>query len=296
MPKSESVKRESIPIVPVDIFGHTHRPLLVEETALMDKNNKKSPIKRKTANADDPVPFEALPVDLKIQQIIYHLLIQGYELFPYFLYKAVWDDDFDPIQWGDHMHGETIVVNFHMLFQLAQGCRVAGKEVGRAPEYVDNYGPGDDMNNRLQHNLVNIFGFNDIGVGNVEDERNLNQIYQTNQAFFWKLDQLCEKYNLDSFSSWHEFHHADFFKNDNPKIEDRHRPKRKNSKFFKICQTLKTDYRVRKQGLETSGWAVEQARPYRGRQIKAEHKPNPYRTEQSGSMMMPMDVVPIAYG
>ena len=37
MPKSESVKRESIPIVPVDIFGHTHRPLLVEETALMDK-------------------------------------------------------------------------------------------------------------------------------------------------------------------------------------------------------------------------------------------------------------------
>ena len=40
-----------------------------------------------------------------------------------------------------------------------------------------------------------------------------------------------------------EYHHPDFFQNDNFGHDI---PKGKNSKFFKLCQTLKMPYRLRK--------------------------------------------------
>jgi hypothetical protein len=143
------------------------------------------------------------------------------------------------------------------------------------------------MNNRLQHNLVNIFGFNDMGCQNFEDERQVNAVYHNNHEFFEMTDRICEENGLAPIGRWQEFHHSDFFKageffspkvlfedselSDNPHIEDRHRPKRKNSKFFKICQTLKSDYRVRKAGLDTTGHFVD-PKPHRGRPVKHESK------------------------
>ena len=62
--------------------------------------------------------------------------------------------------------------------------------------------------------------------------------------FFFKLDNICMKHAIgERRGNWIEYHHSDFFKADNQVGQP---PKRKNSKFFKICQTLKTDYRVRK--------------------------------------------------
>ena len=134
--KSErEVKRENIPKEPVIILNQIeHKPLsdeLIEEYNLASKITK-----RKSLNVDgkdrklsfmnwerlnlqsnqDPVPYEPLPKQLKIHEMIYHLLvldldignepvpwsftdaskkfewhmmIQKHELFPYFLYKAV---------------------------------------------------------------------------------------------------------------------------------------------------------------------------------------------------------------
>lgn len=330
--KSErDVKRENIPKDPVVILNVLeHRPLsdeLIEEYNLASKITKR----KNHLNVDDPVPYEPLPKLLKIHEMIYHLLvldldigndsvpwsftdaskkfewhtmIQKHELFPYFLYKAVWDDDFPAILWGEHAQGETIIVNFELLFLIAKGH---GNKDDRTPYYVDNYGPSDSMNNRLQHNLVNIFGFNDMGCQNFEDERQVNSVYHNNHEFFEMTDRICEENGLAPIGRWQEFHHSDFFQGDNPHIEDRHRPKRKNSKFFKICQTLKSDYRVRKAGLETIGHFVE-PRPHRGRPVKHESKyerkfdrVNQYRFGNSGAEMNGQatqvypEVVPITY-
>ena len=43
----------------------------------------------------------------------------------------------------------------------------------RPPDYRDDFIPGQQ--NRLQHNLVNIFGFNAIGCCNLEEDRVLNE-------------------------------------------------------------------------------------------------------------------------
>ena len=54
--------------------------------------------------------------------------------------------------------------------------------------------------------------------------------------------------NLNSggvnINSWVEYHHPDFLKRDSSNVDN---PKGKNSKFFKLCQTLKMPYRLRKQ-------------------------------------------------
>lgn len=42
-------------------------------------------------------------------------LIKTFEEFPYFLYKAVWDEEFEAIQWGNHENGETILINYELL-------------------------------------------------------------------------------------------------------------------------------------------------------------------------------------
>lgn len=54
---------------------------------------------------------------------------------------------------------------------------------------------------------------------------------------------------------------SDFFKLDtlirtNSPIDSQILPKRKNSKFFKLCQTLKTKYRVRKHQSESGSRMV----------------------------------------
>nr|AAS21339.1 hypothetical protein 002-18 [Oikopleura dioica] len=185
---------------------------------------------------NEPVPWSFTDASKKFE---WHMMIQKHELFPYFLYKAI-----------------------------AKGN---GNKEDRTLYYEDNYGPSDSMNNRLQHNLVNIFGFNDMGCQNFEDERQVNAVYHNNHEFFEMTDRICENNGLAPIGRWQEFHHSDFFKGDNPNIEDRHRPKRKNSKFFKICQTLKSDYRVRKAGLDTTGVFVE-PKPHRGRPVKHESK------------------------
>ena len=47
-----------------------------------------------------------------------------------------------------------------------------------------------------------------------------------------------------NINSWVEYHHPDFLKRDSSNVDN---PKGKNSKFFKLCQTLKMPYRLRKQ-------------------------------------------------
>jgi hypothetical protein len=96
------------------IFGYEQKPLSAAKKKEF-KVNSKMP-KRKFVNAEDPMPYEILPVDLKIKEIIQYLLvcdlqmgnatvpwsftdtsghfswvtcIQKHEIFPYFLYKAV---------------------------------------------------------------------------------------------------------------------------------------------------------------------------------------------------------------
>ncbi|CAG5113911.1 Oidioi.mRNA.OKI2018_I69.chr2.g8001.t1.cds [Oikopleura dioica] len=251
----------------INIFGFELQPLSAAQKQQFDVASKMP--KRKFLNLDDPRPYNIVPVDLKIKEIIKYLLvddlrmgndiihwtftdpsgdfswltsIQRHEIFPYFLYKAVWDEDFEAIQWGDHNQGETILVNFELLFLFARGHGQFASY--RPPSYQDDFIPGQP--NRLEHNLVHIYGFNGIGCCNLEEDRVLNERSHVLDDFFEKLDKICQKYNLNSKGRWHEFHHSDFYQADNPLIEDRHRPKRKNSKFFKICQTLKFDYRVRK--------------------------------------------------
>ena len=36
----------------------------------------------------------------------------------------VWDDDFPAILWGEHAQGETIIVNFELLFLVCQSSTV----------------------------------------------------------------------------------------------------------------------------------------------------------------------------
>ena len=43
------------------------------------------------------------------------ITIKKFEEFPYFLYKAVWDKDFEALQWGEHENGETILINYGLL-------------------------------------------------------------------------------------------------------------------------------------------------------------------------------------
>ena len=76
---------------------------------------------------NDPVPWSFTDASKLFE---WHTMIQKHELFPYFLYKAVksalreinnmllkvWDDDFPAIMWGEHAQGETIIVNFELLF------------------------------------------------------------------------------------------------------------------------------------------------------------------------------------
>ena len=137
----------------------------------------------------------------------------------------VWDDDFPAIMWGEHAQGETIIVNFELLFLVCQSSPATqsysnlfqiakgnGNKDDRTPYYVDNYGPSDSMNNRLQHNLVNIFGFNDMGCQNFEDERQVNAVYHNNHEFFEMTDRICEENGLAPIGRWQEFHHSDFFK------------------------------------------------------------------------------------
>ncbi|CAG5095357.1 Oidioi.mRNA.OKI2018_I69.XSR.g14151.t1.cds [Oikopleura dioica] len=266
---SESTEPEQEPTV--IIFGYELNPLSPE---LKERYHVAGRVpRRKSMNLEDARAYEVLPVDLKIKQLIQYLLvedlrsgnqpiewsftdpsdkfcwvtsIQSHEVFPYFLYKAAWDEDFEAIQWGEHNQGETILVNFELLFMFAQGHGEFA--CYRPTNYEDNFVAGQA--NRLEHNLVHIYGFNGIGCENLEEDRMLNEQSHVLDGFFDKLDGICHKYGLNSAGQWHEFHHSDFFQSDNPKIEDRHRPKRKNSKFFKICQTLKIDYRVRKNGFE----------------------------------------------
>ena len=35
----------------------------------------------------------------------------------------VWDDDFPAIMWGEHAQGETIIVNFELLFLVCRSSR-----------------------------------------------------------------------------------------------------------------------------------------------------------------------------
>ena len=93
--------------------------------------------------------------------------------------------------------------------------------------------------NRLHYNLVEVFGFNEI-----RDNLDTYREYPELASFFLKLEDICIRHNIPyQHGIWIEYHHSDFFKADNQIGQP---PKRKNSKFFKICQTLKTDYRVRK--------------------------------------------------
>lgn len=305
------------------VFGYEHKPLSAAKKKEF-KVNSKMP-KRKFVNAEDPMPYDILPIDLKIKEIIQYLLvcdlqmgnatvpwsftdtsghfswvtcIQKHEIFPYFLYKAVWDEDFEAIQWGDHEQGESILVNFELLFLFARGQGDFAKY--RPPDYRDDFIPGQQ--NRLQHNLVNIFGFNAIGCCNLEEDRVLNERSHKYDDLFAKLDGICQKYQLNSKGRWHEFHHSDFYRSDNPNIDDRHRPKRKNSKFFKICQTLKLDYRLRKMGVQRPNEA-HIPKPTRKRpdtrereDLKREYKQRAQNLSHQRGRVSPDACVPIENG
>ena len=98
----------------INIFGFELQPLSAAQKQQFDVASKMP--KRKFLNLEDPRPYNIVPVDLKIKEIIKYLLvddlrmgneiihwtftdpsgdfswltnIQRHEIFPYFLYKAV---------------------------------------------------------------------------------------------------------------------------------------------------------------------------------------------------------------
>lgn len=192
--------------------------------------------------------------------------IAEFEEFPYYLYKAVWDDDFEAIQWGEHEGGETILINYKLLGSYLTS-------IYRPDEYENDYyvshkissENGEEPNNRLHYNLVKVFGFTEIDRENFAAAAQEGIHPDTNPHFWQKLDEICHNWKIDweSFNDlpWIEYHHSDFFKldtlirTDSP-IDSQILPKRKNSKFFKLCQTLKTKYRVRKQQSESGSRMV----------------------------------------
>lgn len=149
--------------------------------------------------------------------------IKEFEEFPYYLYKAVWDDDFEPIQWTDFEYGETILINYEKIEELLD--KYCGSQ---------HMGEYEIDHNRLRHNLVEVFGFNEIPKDNLQAYKNDENF----AIFFNKIAQIG-----GALSGWVEYHHPDFFKNDTNLADN---PKGKNSKFFKLCQTLKMPYRLRK--------------------------------------------------
>jgi len=204
------------------------------------------------------------PIESKIQQILSVLVCQDlsisdvdvywyfertresikrFEEFPYYLYKAVWDEDFEPIQWGDHENGETILVNYALLDLYLNDHHY---QKYRPLDYTGDFSSkhrindaGQDSGNRLHYNMVEVFGFNEI-TNNLLPQMNLPDARTDIKNLRDKLKHICEKGQVPF--RWIEYHHSDFFKADNQPGEP---PKRKNSKFFKLCQTLKTNYRVR---------------------------------------------------
>ena len=108
----------------------------------------------------------------------------------------------------------------------------------------------DIDHNRLRHNLVEIFGFNEIPKENIRQHKSDGNYPE----FFEQLESYGENGGLLfclSFCSggtniyhWVEYHHPDFLKRDSSNVDN---PKGKNSKFFKLCQTLKMPYRLRKK-------------------------------------------------
>lgn len=186
-------------------------------------------------------------------------LIKTFEEFPYFLYKAVWDEEFEAIQWGNHENGETILINYELLDLYLNGPQYLSQ---RPEKYKNDFYPNHVNNesgagNRLHYNLVEVFGFNEI-----RDNLDTYREYPELASFFLKLEDICIRHNIPyQHGIWIEYHHSDFFKADNQIGQP---PKRKNSKFFKICQTLKTDYRVRKfPESEQKTVRVENEPPYR---------------------------------
>lgn len=157
-----------------------------------------------------------------------NLKIKMFEEFPYYLYKAVWDDHFQAIQWSQYENGETILINYDMIQQYLE--KYFGDSLNTQ---IDDYKPD---HNRLRHNLEEVFGFNKIPKQNLKHNRDRPEMH----LFFSHLKTIGD----GSTDSWVEYHHPDFFQKDNPQAEI---PKGKNSKFFKLCQTLKMPYRLRKQ-------------------------------------------------
>jgi len=176
--------------------------------------------------------------------------IKRYEIFPYYLLKAILDEDFRAIQWGEHEDGETILINYDLIRKYLDNVTFC------PPQYGDDFDPihrrDDQALNRLHYNLE-IFGFNEIDRWNLD--RFANEFFDLNHPkdhpFVEKLEKICEEEKLEEgLNHWIEYHHSDFFAKDNPPETAREankiwQPKKKNSKFFKLCQTLKTEYRVR---------------------------------------------------
>jgi hypothetical protein len=155
-----------------------------------------------------------------------HVPIKAFEEFPYYLYKAIWDYDFKAIQWAKYENGETILINYSVIQNYL---------IKYFPERLQNTEAEYRVeHNRLRHNLVEVFGFNEICKQNLKtyrDEEHLREFFDELHTIDTPLD------------NWVEYHHPDFFQDDNSGHEI---PKGKNSKFFKLCQTLKMPYRLRK--------------------------------------------------
>jgi len=157
--------------------------------------------------------------------------IKLFEEFPYYLYKAVWDDDFQAIMWSQYENGETVLINYSMIEQYL--VKYFGDP--QTEDYKQDH-------NRLRHNLEEVFGFNKIPKQNLKHNRDRPEM----SCFFNHLKNIGD----GSTDPWVEYHHPDFFQKDNPHAEI---PKGKNSKFFKLCQTLKMPYRLRKQDTNDKG-------------------------------------------